>query len=263
VDRYHVKAWVAETGLTPDGPDLGARSAITLSAPGLGLLTGSGTSSYPAGEAWHTLSERFGLPVSLLEADRVGGMDLSRYTTIIVPGGFFDERTTEALKSFARSGGHLMILSGSVDYAISNEFVNFEKHSVDLDSLTVGRAYDEIGDVRGAQAVGGSIFQVELDATHPLAFGMPQTLPVFHTGNEVYKTTSDSDFVFGRYSGEPLLSGYISGEFADLLPSTVAASSGGFGRGRVTIFMDRLNFRAFWYGTQRLFINAAVIGHTL
>ncbi|NNF04754.1 MAG: peptidase M14, partial [Rhodothermales bacterium] len=71
-DRYHVRFWAAETALTPEGPDLGARSAATLSSPRIGLVTGSGTSSYLSGEAWHAMSERFGLPVSLLEASRIG-----------------------------------------------------------------------------------------------------------------------------------------------------------------------------------------------
>lgn len=261
VERYHVQVWAVDSGLTPDGPDLGATSAATLTAARIGLLTGPGTSSYQAGEAWHALSERFSLPVSLLDADRVSGMDLSRYTTIVVPGGFFGDSETEALKSFARSGGHLLMLSGAVDYAVSNGFAQLEELSVDVDSLAEGRPYDEIGDVRGAQAVGGSIFSVDLDTTHPLTYGLPESLPVFHTGNEVYESTDESDFVFGRYAEDPLLSGYLSEEFADLLPSTVAATSGRFGRGRVTVFMDRLNFRAFWYGTQRLFMNAAVVGH--
>ena len=32
-------------------------------------------------------------------------------------------------------------------------------------------AYDQLGNVTGAQRIGGAIFEVELDNTHPIAFG--------------------------------------------------------------------------------------------
>jgi hypothetical protein len=156
-----------------------------------------------------------------------------------------------------------MVLSGAVDFAVRNDLMDLDEQSVDVDSLLAGLPWDRRDERRGAQAVGGSIFEAKMDVTHPLAFGMTERLPVFHTGSEVYDATEDTDFVLGRYADEPVLSGYVSEEFADILPGSVSAASGRYGRGRVTVFMDRLNFRAFWYGTQRLFMNAAVIGHSL
>jgi hypothetical protein len=86
-ERDHVVLYAVDTGLAVSGPDLGTPSATVLEQPRIALLTGSGSSGNNAGEVWHLLSERFGMPVSLLDVDGVEQADLTRYTTLIMAGG--------------------------------------------------------------------------------------------------------------------------------------------------------------------------------
>jgi hypothetical protein len=60
-----------------------------------------------------------------------------------------------------------------------------------------------------------------------------------------------------------LLSGYISKENATLIQNTVPFKAQRMGKGRVLVFTDNTNFRAFWYGTNKLFMNAIFFGDTM
>ena len=58
------------------------------------------------------------------------------------------------------------------------------------------------------------------------------------------------------YTQKPLLSGYISDENLNLLKETVPLKISSYGNGQIVGFTDNTNFRAFWYGTNKLLMNA-------
>jgi len=59
-----------------------------------------------------------------------------------------------------------------------------------------------------------------------------------------------------RYSKNPVLSGYISKPNLDILKESVPFQVKRLGKGKVIVFTDNTNFRAFWYGTNKLLMNA-------
>ena len=260
--RDHVMFYSADSGLTPDGPDLGGGSTSTLRVPKIAVAAGPGVSSLQAGEAWHAISERFEMPVSMISPSRLASGDLERYNTIILPGGSYNEQATDALKAWTRSGGTLIVLAGATGWADTNELIEVESISLDMDSLTLGLPYHKLDEARGAQRIGGSIFQIELDTSHPLGYGLPDMLAVFHQGSSIYSYEGSESEVIGAYSEDPLLSGYLSKEKLEQLPGSASVIAKRHGGGRVIAFMERLNFRAYWYGSQRLFFNAIYFGST-
>lgn len=62
------------------------------------------------------------------------------------------------------------------------------------------------------------------------------------------------------FTSSPLLSGYISKQnYAKLKEASVAGVSV-MGQGRVIGFTDNLCFRAFWFGSNKLLMNAIFYG---
>ena len=59
-----------------------------------------------------------------------------------------------------------------------------------------------------------------------------------------------------QYTENPLLSGYISKEQLNLLKGSVPFKFIKKEKGNIILLTDNTNFRAFWYGTNRLFSNA-------
>jgi hypothetical protein len=59
------------------------------------------------------------------------------------------------------------------------------------------------------------------------------------------------------------MSGYVHPDSEAHLAGTASLIATGRGGGRVICFADNPNFRAFWYGTNRLFLNGLFFGSTI
>ena len=121
-------------------------------------------------------------------------------------------------------------------------------------------AYDQLGNVTGAQRIGGAIFEVELDNTHPIAFGYNKKASIFRRGTHFFELSGAPSANVGRYSNDPLVSGYISEEKEAEIKNTASIIARRQGRGHVVMFADNPSFRAFWYGTDGLLLNAIFFG---
>ncbi len=250
------------SGLTPGGPDLGSRSMPVLGVPRVALLSGEGTDSYNVGQVWHLLTERAGLPVSLLERDEVGGADLSRYTTIIATGFLrgLDDGATEKLKGWVRGGGTFIATEGTASWAADNGLGAWTKREAEEDSTM--HPYADVSAARGAQFLGGAIFEVTLDTTHPLAFGHPERMAIFKNNTLAFDPADEAGTIVATYTDDPLLSGYASVPNLERLQGASAISGQRLGRGHVVLFDFDPTFRAFWWGTQGLLLNAVFFGST-
>src|SRR5690606_32104495 len=96
------------TGFAPTGIDLGSPSVRPLALPRVAIVVGDGVSPYEAGEAWHLLDERFGMPVTLLERSRLGRADLTRYTHLVMVDGRYGDLAGNRIADWVRSGGTLL-----------------------------------------------------------------------------------------------------------------------------------------------------------
>ena len=258
VDEDGTDVYAVATGMTPSGPDLGGRSTEVLRLPKVALLTGDGTSAYQAGEVWHLLSERLGIPVTLLDVDRVGRADLSRYTHVAMTGGGYGGLDLAALKQWVQDGGTLLASHTAATFAVDKELVELEEAELDLDSLLVARGlpYAQLDEARGAQYVGGAALRVELDATHPLAYGIGGEVTMFRQHARFFRASGVPGATVGRYAADgPLASGYLSAERRAQAAGTAAVVEQGLGRGRVILFFDVPPFRAFWRGSERVWLN--------
>ena len=61
--------------------------------------------------------------------------------------------------------------------------------------------------------------------------------------------------------GDPHLSGYISDRNRERLPGSPSVMADRLGRGIVVLLVDNTNFRGYWRGTNRLFLNALFFGN--
>jgi hypothetical protein len=121
--------------------------------------------------------------------------------------------------------------------------------------------FEQRSDYFGAQGIGGAIFETKLDRSHPIAFGYKNSnLPMFRNTTLFVEPDENSYNNPIQYTATPLLSGYISKPNVEELKNTVPFKTNGLGRGQVIYFTDNTNFRAFWYGTNKLLMNAIFFG---
>ncbi len=263
-----VQVLSVETGFTPDGSDLGSRNFSTLVKPEIALIVGNGARSYDAGEAWHLLDQRMGIPITKLESSLITRADLDRYNVIVFSDGFYNSLSSaaaEQLRAWVRSGGVMILQEGANRWAASNGLAQLKFKSQPRDSGAADqRPYALYDRDRGGQVLGGSIFETEADVSHPLLYGMgTETVPVFRSGRLLVEPSNNAYATPLRYSDSPLLSGYVPRNFENELAGTAALVVNRLGSGRTISFVDNPNFRAFWFGTNRLFLNALFFGHTI
>jgi hypothetical protein len=63
-----------------------------------------------------------------------------------------------------------------------------------------------------------------------------------------------------QLTDRPHLSGYISAQNLERLRNSPSAIVDQLGRGSVVLLIDNPNFRGYWLGTNRLFLNALFFG---
>ncbi len=117
---------------------------------------------------------------------------------------------------------------------------------------------------RGAQYIGGTIFHTKLDLTHPLGYGYnDEDLTVFRNSTLFLEKAENPYATPLYYTDEPLASGYVSDENLEDLAGTASIIVSDIGSGQVISMTDNPNFRAFWFGTNKLFMNAIFFGQTI
>lgn len=260
-EESHVRITGVNTGLTK-GIDLGSNQFRSISPQRVAILVGEGITPYDAGEIWHLFDQRFDMLLTKLDTKNFGRVDLSRYTDIIIPnswGSGLGKEEAKKLKTWVQNGGTLIGYKNAGRWFNSNELLKMEFKTRKDTARNI--SFEQRGDYRGAQVIGGAIFKTTLDRSHPIAFGYSnKDLPVFRNSTLFLEADKDSYKNPIRYTKSPLLSGYISKPNLELLAETSAFKVGNLGRGQVLYFTDNHNFRAFWYGTNKLLFNAIFFG---
>ncbi|MEM7385238.1 MAG: zinc carboxypeptidase, partial [Verrucomicrobiota bacterium] len=81
-------------------------------------------------------------------------------------------------------------------------------------------------------------------------------LAVFRNSNLFLAPSRDPFGTVVRYDQEPLLCGYVHEENLGRIADSASLVAERRGKGCVIAFVDNPNFRAFWYGTNKLYLNA-------
>ncbi|MFK7833162.1 MAG: M14 metallopeptidase family protein [Winogradskyella sp.] len=251
----HITVDAVSTGLN-EGIDLGSRNFKALELPKIALLVGDGITSYDAGEIWHLFDTRYDIIATKLDTKRLERADLSRYNTIImVNSSGLSESSTKKLQTWLSSGGTLVAYKNALKWLNSKKLmkIDFKKNKLIAKNIS----YEQRVDFRGAQVIGGAIFETHLDRSHPINFGYKNNrLAVFRNSTLFVNPDKNSYNNPIQYTENPLLSGYISDRNLDSISKTVPLKIGSVGRGRILAFTDNTNFRGFWYGTNKLLMNA-------
>jgi hypothetical protein len=257
-----IDVYGAGSGLT-GGVNLGSPSLEGLPKPEIAMLVEGGISSYEAGEIWHLMDQRMNIPVSMLSLDNISRADLSRYNTIIMPDMYYggNDALKSQLSAWVRGGGTLIALKGSAKWLSQSEVLELAYKSSPMSDTTRAGSYADLENKMGAQVIGGAIFNATMDLTHPIAYGYDnQAISLFVDHTDFIKPTGNPYAYPVRFTSDPVSSGYISEENEDLLRNSAAVVVKNAGRGKIIVFADNPNFRAFWYGTNKLFLNSLFFG---
>ncbi|MED5411300.1 MAG: M14 family zinc carboxypeptidase [Pseudomonadota bacterium] len=250
------------TGRTPQvGMDLGSRNFESITKPKVLLLVGEGISAYDAGEVWHQLDARMDMPLFMYDKRNLGSINLDDYTHLILVGGGhgdLNDRRSQ-INSWVREGGTLVGIRQGASWAHDNILYRDEDAIEESSSGVEPERFDygDKDDIEAQDIIGGSILEGDLDITHPIGFGIANrsiaslrnTLIAFDRPENPWATVIE-------IPENALLSGFASDENQANLAGKASVVAERHGQGSVILFADNPNFRAYFFGTNKLFMNS-------
>ena len=172
-------------------------------------------------------------------------------------GNISAARTIPQLKAFLEAGGSILTIGSST---------NLGYHlGLPMSSALVERtgSGDERALGRDKYYIPGSVLQVAVDNSNPLAYGMPDRVDVFFNNNPVFRLKPEAALkglkpVAWFDSGAPLRSGWAWGQ--KYLQDGVAVIDASVGKGRLFMYGPEIAFRAQPHGTFKLLFNGIYLG---
>jgi len=167
------------------------------------------------------------------------------------------DKTLPQIRKFIEEGGTVLAVGGatSLGYHLGLPIAN---HLVE--KTPDGR---EVPLGNQKYYVPGSILQVKVDNTNPIAYGMPDAVDVFFDNSPVFDMLPDAGLRGAQAaawfeSANPLRSGWVWGD--EYLWRGVQAVTASVGKGKVFLFGPEITFRGQPHGTFKFLFNGIFIG---
>ncbi len=264
-DQNNVQLTAVSTGFVDRGMDFGSSSVATMKAPRIALLTGEGIDGNAAGEIWHYFERDIDYPVTLVNAEDAAYLNFSNYDVIILPDGNYkflaDKEKAEKLRSWISGGGKLIALERAVSQLSKLEWSVKAKK----DENNAAGPYDAVKRYEDREREGissftpGSIFKVELDNSHPLAFGLGEHYYTLKRDASIYEFIKNGGWNVGILRKEKQLAGFVGSELNKRLQDGLLFGTQNIGSGTVVYLVDDVLFRGFWENGKLLFSNAVFL----
>ena len=267
-NKYEVPIYNSESGYSMKGIDLGSNNFRINKPVKVALLIGEGVNSYEAGEVWHLLDTRIGMPLTKIRLNQFPRISLDKYTTLIMVSGSYNQLGKDEIKKIKKwveKGNTLITIARGSSWAINNELIDENLVESKKDSTYSRKNFVDASGFIGRERIGGVILRADIDLTHPVAFGYNDTsIPIYKNNNVFINKTKDDYSSVAVYSDDFHIDGYISeSNRKDYIPGSASLIVSKLGSGRAVVFADNPNFRGTWYGTNKLFLNAIFLGDNI
>lgn len=247
------------------GISFGSQKIRFVRDPKIGLVGGPGSDPTSFGMLWHTMDVDTPLPHTVLSAETLRNVDLSRYRVLVFPDGSYTDRLgkrgIDKLKQWVLDGGTVVAVKGASAF--------LREKDVELSKLKLWEPPKKGDDKDAAPAaeryndyrIPGSAFRTTMNERSYLTFGVPRAPSVLVEGSNAFLPLAKRvDNVLTIDTKEPLISGVAWPESLERIKGTVFVASEPAGRGQVITFADDPHFRLFWRGTLPIFLNAVLYG---
>jgi hypothetical protein len=272
--KNDVEIEAVSSGFMDKGPDFGSPDVRPVRIPKVALLTGEQSSSLGAGEVWHLFEQQLDYPITLINATELGRTSLKNYNVLIVPDGNYrnltDKNVTDKLREFVSSGGNLIAMENAVKQLASGDWgIKLKEDKEDKEDKKDDRKDDkadysslkrfenrELDDLR--KSIPGAIYKVQLDNSHPLAFGFDSTYYTLKQDPDVYEFLKDGWNV-GVLKKDNYVTGFAGAKVKSQLKDGLVFGVVNIGTGSVVFFADDPLFRHFWESGKLLFLNSVFL----
>ncbi len=269
---FNAAVTVVSGGFMDTGFDFGSEKVHLIKKPTVALLTGKGINPNAAGEVWHLFEQQLNYPVSLMNADEIDGSSLKNIDVLIMPDGGYkflkDKDAAAEIKTWVQQGGKIIALDNAVSQIAKAEWGMKLKKTDDEekkdDKKDSNHLYTDIKRYENRERDGivnnipGAIYKVEMDNSHPLAFGYGNNYFTLKLGSDMYEFMKDGWNV-GVIKKENQAAGFVGSSTREKIKDGTVIGVMPMGSGSVVFFADDPIFRNFWENGKMLLTNAVFL----
>ena len=253
-------------GFMDAGPDMGSPDILKLAAPRVACVTGNDVNPNAAGEIWHLFEQQVKYPVTMINGSSVNMNVLKQFDVLILPDGYYsfisDKKGNEDLKAWVRNGGRIIAIESAVNQLAAAEWgVKLKKEEEDKKEDKKSDVYADVHKYGNRErdylvnSIPGAIYKVEMDDTHPLAFGIGNSFYTLKQNSIVLDFLKDGWNV-GIVKKENKVTGFAGKVVTDKIKDGTLFAVQDIGGGKVIYMVDDPIFRNFWENGKLLFLNA-------
>jgi hypothetical protein len=267
-DANEVQLYPVATGFADKGADFGSDKMHPFKAPKVVLLTGEGVSSSAAGEIWHFFDQQIDYPITLINANDISRANWNEMDVLIMPDGNYtflnDKDGLAAFKSWISKGGRVVALERAVAQLAKAEMgiklkKSEEGDKKDSNSYAALKTFEDRDRNAISGTTPGAILKVELDNTHPLAFGYPDYYYTLKQDDQIYEFIKENGWNVGVIKKDNQVSGFVGAGLKPKLKDGLLFGVAEMGSGSITFLADDVMFRSFWENGKLMFCNAVFL----
>jgi hypothetical protein len=264
-EKYDLEVDAVDSGRADSGyPPLGTIEGNRIKQPNIALLGNYPVQAYSFGWAWYTLDREYEIPHTVINTTAIASTPMERFDVLIIPeapnGGemekYLGEEGIERIQRWVRDGGTLVTIGSATEFA---------RETMELGSLASW--YDE-EENENAQRVTtpGAFVRAQFDSNEWIVAGYDDELPLLINSNRLYRAPKGPPSPAQRTpvtvsSGDDFhIAGHMWEENRERLRESVFLYEERIGSGRIISFAEDPNFRGYWRGADRLFLNAVLLG---
>ncbi|NEV94087.1 zinc carboxypeptidase [Psychroflexus sp. YR1-1] len=258
---FDIELKATTTGFSDSGTDFGSPDIQKVHPQRIAVLRGEGTSSLSYGSLWYFFEQELNYPIISISTDDFSRIDLNDYDVLVLPNGSYSSvlngETFEGLSDWIKSGGKVIAIANALSTFEGKKGFGLEKVKTEKDStITNLIPYAQREKERTKDNITGAIFEVEVDNTHPLAFGYGDTYASLKTSATAYQYLDNGYNVAYFDVSSERLSGFAGGKAAEKISNSLVFGEQRFGRGSLIYMVDDVMFRSFWENGKLFFVNA-------
>ena len=261
-NQFNRNLYSTPTTFVDNGKDFGSNNLPFLEAPKVLVLRGPGVSSYSFGEFWYFMEQELDYPITMVDADNFGRINLDNYNTIVMPSGTYGRMLNESkmkeLNNWISGGGRVIALERALGAFAGKSGFGLKTYTDDKERKTANAKSDEEKEANALTAYAdrgtkfddfrlpGAIFKLKLDNTHPMGYGYPEHYFTLKNSSSRYAYMPNGWNVGIIESENSHIAGVAGKKVKKSLAKSMIFGVENKGRGAVVYMADNPLFRAFW-----------------
>lgn len=257
--KYNQPLQTLSSGFVEKGKDFGSNVYPILQSPKVAIVSGNDVSSLGFGEVWFYLEHNLNLLPIIITSKDINNLDINKVNVLVLPSGDYADKIGEGLTKWLNDGGKLILIEDAIESVLDKKGFAVKKKAqppVKKDEKpTANNVLFKDKDKDDYDfAIPGAIFKINMDSSHPIAYGLGKSYYGLKTDDKVYAPLIKGSNV-GMLNDKSLMAGIAGKKVRETLKSGMLIGVQDFGRGQVVYLANDPLFRNFWESGKTLFNN--------